>query len=34
MQGYCIPTALTQSFSNSACTDRQYLSDGACKDVG
>jgi hypothetical protein len=34
MQGYCIPTALTQTFSNNACGDRQYLSDGSCKDVG
>lgn len=34
MQGYCIPSALTQSFSGSSCGDRQYLSDGQCKDVG
>ena len=34
MQGYCIPSALTQSFSITTCGDRQYLCDGVCKDVG
>jgi hypothetical protein len=34
MQGYCIPNTLTENFASSSCGERQYKSDGLCKDIG